>query len=220
MKVIAYTRVSTEEQGNSKLGLLAQLEAIQTYAEQRGYELLQVAEEIASGKGHTLDRRPVLRGTLTHARAVGARVLVAKLDRLSRDVAFIATLMAERVPFEVVEMGPDVDPFMLHIHAAVAEQERALISRRTRAALAALKTKGVKLGNRTNLKPAGKRGREVLRERAVEEIEGMREVFSEFVGKSYREITRVLNARHVRTPRGGQWHPQQVKRAMLRLGLM
>ena len=102
--------------------------------------------------------------------------MVAKLDRLSRDVAFIATLMAERVPFEVVEFGPDVDPFMLHIHAAVAEQERALISRRTRAALSALKKQGAKLGNRTNL-------------------------------QRYREIARVLNARHVRTPRGGQWHP-------------
>lgn len=218
--VIGYLRVSTQEQGDSRLGLEAQRAAIEEYSSRHGYELTGIVEEVASAKGHTLDRRPVLREVLQRARREGATVLVAKLDRLSRDVAFVARLMAERVPFEVAELGPEVDPFMLHIHAAVAEQERALISRRTRAALAALKQRGVKLGNQKNLKAAGQLGRQVLRERARVEIEGMRGVFSEFAGKSYREIARTLNARHVRTPRGGLWHPQQVARAMQRLGLV
>ena len=117
--VIAYLRVSTAEQGDSRLGLEGQRKAIEQYANQRGYEIDHIAEEIASGKGATLQHRPILQETLEHARKVNCRVLVAKLDRLSRDVAFIATLMSERVPFEVTELGPDVDPFMLHIHAAV-----------------------------------------------------------------------------------------------------
>jgi DNA invertase Pin-like site-specific DNA recombinase len=94
-----------------------------------------------------LDRRPQLKAALAAARKLRCHVAVAKLDRLSRDVHFISGLMAHKVPFLVAELGPDVDPFVLHLFAALAEKERALISTRTRQALAAAKVRGVTLGN-------------------------------------------------------------------------
>src|SRR4029079_8678950 len=97
---------------------------------------------------------PQLAPALAEARRRRCPIAVAKLDRLSRDVHFISGLMAQRVPFIVAELGADADPFMLHIYAALAEKERALISERTRAALAQKKAQGVVLGNRTNLADA------------------------------------------------------------------
>jgi len=96
----------------------------------------------------------VLARSLAHARKAKAAIVVAKLDRLSRDVAFISGLMAQKVPFIVTELGADADPFMLHIYAALAQKERALISERTRLALAQKKARGALLGNRTNLAEA------------------------------------------------------------------
>ena len=108
--------------------------------------------EVETGKGaDALDRRPRLAAALAAARKTRAPVVVAKLCRLSRDVAFISGLMAQRVPFIVAELGTDADPFMLHIYAALAEKERGMIAERTRAALAAKKPQGANLGNRTNL---------------------------------------------------------------------
>src|SRR5205823_5810933 len=110
--------------------------------------LVKVFVEIETGKGaDALDRRPQLAAALAEARHRHCAVVVAKLDRLSRDVHFISGLMAHRVPFLVAELGPDVDPFILHLFAALAEKERALISTRTRQALAAAKARGVTLGN-------------------------------------------------------------------------
>jgi DNA invertase Pin-like site-specific DNA recombinase len=108
------------------------------------------------------DRRPQLAAALAAARELGkgTPIIVVKLDRLSRDVAFISGLMAQKVPFIVAELGADADPFMLHLFAALAEKERALIATRTKAALQAVKARGVQLGNRTNLDQAGQRGRE------------------------------------------------------------
>lgn len=103
--------------------------------------------EIETGKGaDALSKRPQLNAALTDARKRRCPVSVAKLDRLSRDVQFVSGLMAHRVPFLVVELGADVDPFILHLFAALAEKERAMISTRTRAALAAAKARGTKLG--------------------------------------------------------------------------
>ena len=104
--------------------------------------------EVETGKGaDALDRRPQLKAALAAARKLKCHVAVAKLDRLSRDVHFISGLMAHKVPFLVAELGPDVDPFVLHLFAALAEKERALISTRTRQALSAAKARGVTLGN-------------------------------------------------------------------------
>ena len=146
-------------------------------------------------------------------------MLVAKLDRLSRDVHFIAGLMVQRVPFLVAELGADVDPFMLHVYAALAEKERRMIAERTRAALAARKRQGVALGNPTNLAEAGRRGAARTAEAARRFAESLapmiRQVQASGVG-SLRGVAAVLNARGVRTARGGKWAATQVGAVLAR----
>src|SRR5436305_2735504 len=161
---IAYYRVSTARQGKSGLGIEAQKAAIQRFAEAAGIEVLAEHTEVETGKGaDALERRPELAAALAQARKAKCPVLVAKLDRLSRDVHFISGLMAHRVPFVVAELGADADPFMLHLYAALAEKERALISARTKAALVAKKAQGVTLGNPRNMPEAAAKGREAQR---------------------------------------------------------
>ena len=146
--IISYIRVSTARQGRSGLGLEAQREAIARFAEAEGFELAGEFVEVETGKGaDALDRRPQLAAALAEAKHRKCAVAVAKLDRLSRDVHFISGLMAERVQFVVTELGADVDPFLLHLYAALAEKERRLISQRTKDALAAKKAQGKRLGN-------------------------------------------------------------------------
>lgn len=145
-RFVAYLRVSTARQGVSGLGIEAQRAAIARFAEAES--MTQVCEhiEVETGKGaDALERRPILAAALADARRAGIPIMVAKLDRLNRDVAFIATLMSHRIPFIVSELGADCDPFMLHIYAALAEKERALISRRTREALASSRARGTVL---------------------------------------------------------------------------
>ena len=138
LAALAYTRVSTADQGNKGNGLAAQRETIRRIAEAEGFMILSWVEEVETGKGNdALARRPKLADVLRQARRIKAPVIVSKLDRLSRDVAFIAGLMAERVPFIVSDLGSDVDPFVLHLYAALSEKERNIISVRTREALAA-----------------------------------------------------------------------------------
>jgi DNA invertase Pin-like site-specific DNA recombinase len=139
--------------------------------------------------------------------------VVAKLDRLSRDVAFVSALMAQRVPFIVAELGPDVDPFMLHIYAALAEKERRMISDRTMAALAAAKARGVRLGNHARAT--------ANRAQADAFAETLREVVTPlaFASRTTSAIAKALNARSIKTPRGGDWQPMQVMRLLSRLKL-
>jgi DNA invertase Pin-like site-specific DNA recombinase len=145
--LVAYYRVSTQKQGRSGLGLEAQRKAVAAFAAAENFEIIAEFTEIETGKGSdALDRRAELKAALKAAKKAKCEVAVAKLDRLSRDVAFISGLMAQRVPFIVCALGRSVDPFMLHIYAALAEQERRMISRRTREALAEAKARGVKLG--------------------------------------------------------------------------
>src|SRR4030088_20267 len=161
-RAIAYLRVSTQRQGRSGLGIEAQRATIQQFAASEALTIAAEFVEFESGKGaDALDRRPQLAAALAAPKASKCSVVVAKLDRLSRDVAFVAGLMAQRVPFIVAELGRDADPFMLHLFAALAEKERRLISERTRAALQAKKAAGAKLGNSTNLIEAGLVGRSV-----------------------------------------------------------
>ena len=132
------------------------------FAEAEGLTQIGEFTEIETGKGSdALDRRPKLAAALAAAKTAKCPVVVAKLDRLSRDVAFIANLMAQRVPFVVAELGIDADPFMLHLYAALAEKERRLISDRTRNALAIRKAQGKQLGNQINIRSAGEIGREI-----------------------------------------------------------
>ena len=145
---IGYCRVSTAEQGKSGLGLDAQRTAIGAFCLREGLTIVQWFTEIQSGKrvSDTLDERPQLQAALKSGRENKLPILVSRLDRLSRDVHFISGLMVQRVEFIACELGRVADPFMLHLFAALAEKERAMISQRTKAALAALKARGVKLG--------------------------------------------------------------------------
>jgi DNA invertase Pin-like site-specific DNA recombinase len=146
-RAVAYYRVSTMQQHRSGLGI-EHSAAVTRFAEMEGISIITEYVEVETGKGtDALDRRPKLAAALAAAKTAKCPVIVSKLDRLSRDVAFIAGLMAQRVPFVVAELGADADPFMLHVYAALAEKERRLISERTRSALASKKAKGATLGN-------------------------------------------------------------------------
>src|SRR3979411_1662500 len=159
-QAIAYLRVSTQRQHRSGLGIEAQRSAIDRFADTQSLKITAEYVEAETGKGSdALERRPQLAAALAAAKAAKCSVVVAKLDRLSRDVAFVAGLMAQRVPFIVAELGRDADPFMLHLYAALAEKERRMISERTKAALAAKKATGAALGNPHNLAQAGNLGR-------------------------------------------------------------
>ena len=145
--LVAYYRVSSQKQGRSGLGLEAQRKAVAAFASAEGFEIIAEYTEIETGKGADgLDRRPELKAALKAAKKAKASVAVAKLDRLSRDVAFISGLMAQKVPFIVAALGRNVDSFVLHIYAALAQQEREMISRRTKEALQAAKARGKRLG--------------------------------------------------------------------------
>jgi DNA invertase Pin-like site-specific DNA recombinase len=214
-EIISYARVSTGRQGRSGLGLDAQRAAIARFAEVEGFVVAAEYVEVESGKGaDALDQRPQLAAALDKARRRRCSIVVAKLDRLSRDVAFISGLMAQRVPFIVAELGPDVDPFMLHIYAALAEKERRLISARTKAALAQAKARGAKLGNPA-LAAANKA-------EALARAEALRPVLTELCARgvgTLRAIADELNARGVATSTGKRWQSTTVLRALRRLDL-
>ncbi len=219
-QIISYLRVSTDKQGKNGLGIEAQREAVARFIAAEGCEVLGEFVEVETGKGaDALDRRPQLAAALAQARKAKAAVVVAKLDRLSRDVHFISGLMAQRGPFIVAELGADADPFMLHIYAALAEKERALISERTRAALAQKKAQGVVLGNRTNLADASAKGVDANRAAAdafaANVLPIVRQIEASGV-KGHRAIAAALNARWVRTARGGDWHATTVRNLLAR----
>ena len=211
-QAIAYIRVSTARQGRSGLGLEAQRAAIAKFATSEGIELIAEFQEIETGKGaDALSKRPQLAAALALAKRRDCAVVVAKLDRLSRDVAFVSALMAKRTPFVVAELGADVSPFMLHIYAAVAEQERAMISQRTREALAAIKARGRKLGNPhigEAQKAAAVRRSEIADDFAANVVPLIREI--QATGSSMRKVAAALNARGIPTARGGVWAATQV----------
>ena len=197
-RAVAYYRVSTQRQGRSGLGIEAQRNAVGGFTGAEGITLVAEFVEVETGKGSDA------------------------LDRLSRDVAFISGLMAQRVPFIVAELGADADPFMLHLYAALAEKERRLISERTRAALAARKAHGVRLGNRANPAQAASRGRAA----SIAEADRFAAAIMPTIQQlrrdgitSYRGIATALNARGVRTARGGKWQVSNVRNLMARVSL-
>lgn len=207
--IFAYVRVSTKMQGKSGLGLEAQQALIQRFADQEGFQIIQTFTEIQSGKDDD-QKRPQLNAALEAARKAKAPVIVAKLDRLSRDVHFISGLMKHKVPFVVADLGADTDPFMLHLYAALAEKERQMISQRTRDALAAAKANGKQLGG---LRDHGREAKAA----AVERAKALAPLFEELGDKSAREIARILNDRNVATPTGKPWSAMTVIRARDRL---
>jgi DNA invertase Pin-like site-specific DNA recombinase len=218
--IVSYIRVSTSQQGRSGLGIEAQRAALARFAEAEGFEVAGEFVEVETGKGSdALDRRPQLSAALAKARAGRCPVVVAKLDRLSRDVHFISGLMAHRVPLLVAELGPDVDAFVLHLYAALAEKERALIAGRTKSALAAAKAKGVSLGN-PNIDAARDQAVAAIKAEADRAAGNVLPIIAE-IRKSgattLRAIADALNARGVPTPRGGRWHAMSVRNALARV---
>ena len=213
---VVYKRVSTKEQGRSGLGLEAQDRDIALFLERFSavpYEVLGEFTDVLSGADGD---RPELAKAIDLARKTGATLLVSKLDRLSRKVSVIATLMEDkRVAFRVAQM-PNADNFQLHIYAALAEQEREFISARTKAALAEAKARGTKLG--------GLRDKTMKRNEAVKanaaaraaRVAGLIMPLRE-AGKPLREIAEHLNKAGVATARGGQWQASQVMRVLNRL---
>lgn len=219
---LAYMRVSTADQGNKGNGLAAQRETIRRFAESEGFTILDWVEEVETGKGSdALTRRPKLAEVLRQARRLKSPVIVSKLDRLSRDVAFIAGLMAERVPFIVADLGPDVDPFVLHLYAALSEKERSMISVRTREALAALKRRGVKLGNPSHrsLCDASRIGAKARQQSADTFARSIRPMVQGYKaqGLTLRAAAEAMNHSGVPTYRGtGSWSATQLSRIMAR----
>ena len=223
---IGYVRVSTSAQGRSGLGLEAQRAAIARFASAEGLEVAEVYQEVETGSGSdALDRRPQLAAALKAARKAKAPVLVAKLDRLSRDVHFISGLMSHRVEFVVCDLGRQSDPFVLHLYAALAEKERNMISARTKAGLAAAKARGTKLGmaarRKSEVRKIAASGAKANQMAAIGRIETLRPQI-EFALKgdiSLRQAAEALNARGVALPGGGRWHAPSLLKAARRLGL-
>src|SRR4051794_9989872 len=204
--LVAYYRLSKESRSGS-LGLDAQRKAVETFATADGSAIAAEFTEIETGKGaDALERRPELKAALKAAKKAKCAVVVAKLDRLSRDVAFISGLMAQRVPFIVTELGRNVDPFMLYIHAAVAQQERELISRRTRAALAAAKERGTKLGRQETA--------DMQRDAAAARDAELAPILRETIKLSGRAASEVIEQRM-----GIKVKDRTIRRARARLGL-
>jgi DNA invertase Pin-like site-specific DNA recombinase len=223
---IGYVRVSTVSQGRSGLGLEAQRAAIARFAEQEGLTLSECFEEVETGSGSdALERRPQLAAALKAARKTKSPVLVAKLDRLSRDVHFISGLMAHSVEFIVCDMGRQSDPFVLHLYAALAEKERTLITARTKAGLAAAKARGTKLGmsarSKHEVREIAASGAKANERAAMQRIESIRWVVESALsgGASLRKAAELLNERGVESPGGGRWHAPSLLKAARRLGL-
>ena len=214
-----YIRVSTTQQGRSGLGIEAQRHALQHFAQTEDIELLGEFVEVETGKGaDALDHRPQLKAALAAARRHRCHVAVAKLDRLSRDVHFIGGLMAHKIPFLVAELGSDVDPFVLHLFAALAEKERNLIAARTRQALAAAKARGVALGS-PKLHEARESAVASIKAGADKHAANILPIIREAQragASTLRAIAEALTARGVATARGGRWHAMSVKNMISR----
>jgi len=215
--VITYIRVSKAKQAISGLGLEAQRQALKQFATAEGLELVREFVEVETGKGaDALDRRPQLKAALAAAKRLKCPVAVAKLDRLSRDVHFISGLMTHRVPFVVADLGADVDPFVLHLFAALAEKERSLISTRTRQALAAAQARGVTLGS-PKLAQARESAVAAIKASADQHAANVLPIIKEAQkagATSLRAVADALNARGISTARGGSWHAMSVKNVL------
>jgi len=219
-RYVAYYRVSTEAQGRSGLGLEAQKAAVSSYLNGGPRKLVAEYTETESGKRH--ENRPQLQAALRHARHVGATLVIAKLDRLSRDAHFLLGLQKAGVPFVAADL-PEANEMVVGIMAVIAQGERKMISERTKAALAAAKARGVKLGN-----PNGARAlRGLGNHRAIASIcahasaraADLRPVIDDIRAQgltSLRAIAGELNSRGIRTARGGKWYATTVSNLLTR----
>jgi DNA invertase Pin-like site-specific DNA recombinase len=223
MRAVAYYRVSTSEQGRSGLGLQAQKATVEEYLQRNGATLVAEFTEVESGGRND---RPQLQAALKRVTLSSATLVIAKLDRLSRNAAFLLTLRDAGTDFIAVDM-PNANSVTVGIMAVIAEEERRLISERTKAAMKAAKARGVKLGNpngaaafrRTGFR-GGKIGAEVNKANAQRRAESLREIVCEIQGNgaiTYAAIAKGLNDRHIATRLGKSWRPCSVKLLMERL---
>lgn len=217
LSYVIYTRVSTKDQGRSGLGLQAQERDIHLFLSNfspEPYEILGTFSDEQSGGD---DSRPELEKALALARSTGAELLVAKLDRLSRRVSFIAALMDDpKLKLRVAQM-PYADKFQLHIYAALAEQERTFISERTKAALQAAKARGVRLGG---LRDATMARNEAAKAKADQAARKAMAVIGPLraAGQSLNAVAASLNQMGLRSSRGGKWTAKAVARVLERAG--
>jgi DNA invertase Pin-like site-specific DNA recombinase len=231
---IGYLRVSTREQGRSGLGLAAQRCDIEAFGAREGFRVKSWYQDVQTGAGKdALLLRPGLAAALKEARGARCPLMISRLDRLSRNVHFITGLMEHKVHFVVAALGKDCDDFTLHIYASLAEQERKMISERTKAALAAAKLRGMKFGLAARSKAWRRRilalSLAASRKAAMERAEFYRlhiewafrqpGVFANGRPISFCAAANRLNERHIASPRGGRWAGDQLMRMARRLGL-
>lgn len=207
---VAYYRVSTLRQGRSGLGLAAQKKSVSEWIADAKGTLAAEFTEVESGKRCD---RPELEAALKYCRKSHASLVIARLDRLARSVHFISGLMEKKVPFVAVEF-PNATPVMLHIHAAMAEHERRLISERTKAGLERARARGVKLGAYGTV--LARRNRELACEQA-KRLEPLVDQMRATGKVTVRAIMDELNRRGIPTQRGGPWHPQTVNVLLARI---
>lgn len=218
MKYIAYYRVSTSKQGQSGLGLEAQQAAVADYLKSNTGELVTEYTEVQSG---SKDNRPELQAALRQCRLTGATLLIAKLDRLSRNRSFLMSIQDSSVQFVAVDM-PEANHFTVGLMACLADYERQLISERTKAALKAAKARGVKLGNPrlSKVRPTDTKAATAARvNKAKQRNAEMLAIINEMrdnEGKalSLRDLTKMLNDAGYKTSRGKEWHPTSVSRVL------
>lgn len=221
-RAIAYYRVSTETQGRSGLGLEAQRDAVTKLCAARGWSILAEFTEVESGKR---DNRPELREALHRAKVTGARLVIAKFDRLSRNVAFLAALQDSGARFVAADM-PEADEVTVQIMAVIAQAERKAIGKRTKEALAAAKARGVTLGNPNGvaaIRRAGKGNADALAaikdsadSFAADLAPVVARMRAEGIG-TLSGLARMLNEGGFETPRGGRWHPSSVRNLVERI---
>src|SRR3984893_8474625 len=229
---IGSLRVSTKEQGRSGLGLAAQRFGIEHFGQREGFSVTSWHQDIQTGAGKdAILLRPGLATALKEARAARCPLIVSRLDRLSRNVHFIAGLMEHKVHFVVALFGRDVDHFTLHIYASIAEQERKMISERVKAATLVAKRQGRKFGLQLRPKSWQRKvsalGRAALIQQANERAQAYR-VYVEWALRqpgvkerpiSFAAAAKKLNARNIETPLGGTWRGHHIQRMARRLGL-
>ena len=216
-RFVAYYRVSTDRQGRSGLGLEAQQAAVRAYLNGGSWALLDEFTEVESG---AVNDRPALQAALERCRLTGAALVIAKLDRLSRDAHFLLGLAKAGVRFVAVDM-PTANDLTVGIMALVAEQERKAISARTKAALAAAKARGVTLGGyKGGPVVDGKLGAAAQKEQADEFAAAVGPLVLELrrAGLSLRAIGTELTAKGIQTARGGAWTAAAVRSVLLRCG--
>lgn len=212
-KFVAYYRVSTAQQGQSGLGLEAQREAVMRYLSTGGWPPLAEFTEVETGKGsNALDRRPQLQAALAFAKKHKATLIIAKLDRLARNVHFVSGLMETGVPFVAADR-PDADRFLIHLEAALAEREAKMVSDRTKAALAAAKARGQVLGANGRVLAEQHKADALVRIAPV--ADRLRALRAD--GLSLRRIAETLNREGITSPGGVSWGAVNVQRALARV---